>query len=136
MFKSDLKFWQKAAIYHPHDDKKFLALRRSFDDPSRPGKWDLVGGGVDFGELAELGLRREIKEEAGIEIKDIQPIYVFSRFLTDIKMYELFIGYRCIAKSENIILSKEHSEFLWATKEEFLQLESAQYLINMVEKLD
>jgi 8-oxo-dGTP diphosphatase len=42
--------------------------------------WELPGGGMDFGENPEQTLQREIKEEMGLEVQDIesQPSYFFS----------------------------------------------------------
>jgi len=42
------------------------------------GYWELPGGGLDFPETPEEGLRREIKEETGLTTIDIakQPSYV------------------------------------------------------------
>jgi 8-oxo-dGTP diphosphatase len=45
--------------------KKFLVVRED------SGIWDLPGGGVDWGETAEQCLRRELKEEMGFTITDI-----------------------------------------------------------------
>lgn len=38
------------------------------------GSYKLPGGGVDEGEEIETALRREVREETGYEITDIQPI--------------------------------------------------------------
>jgi 8-oxo-dGTP diphosphatase len=45
------------------------------------GEWDLPGGGLDWGESVEAGMRREIKEEMGLTVTSINqnPCY----FLTD-----------------------------------------------------
>ena len=40
------------------------------------GTLDLPGGFVDMGETVEQGMRREIKEETGLDVKEIQ--YLFS----------------------------------------------------------
>jgi 8-oxo-dGTP diphosphatase len=42
--------------------------------------WELPGGGMDFGENAKETLQREIKEEMGLEVQDIEskPSYFFS----------------------------------------------------------
>lgn len=37
------------------------------------GKWDLAGGGLEFGESVEECLRREIAEEMGLRIVSIEP---------------------------------------------------------------
>lgn len=37
------------------------------------GKWELPGGGLDWGELPQEGLTREIKEEMNLEVSYIAP---------------------------------------------------------------
>ena len=54
-------------------DRVLLTVRRS--DPCR-GMLDLPGGFVDFGETGEAAVRRELREELGIEVND--PAYLFS----------------------------------------------------------
>ena len=53
---------------------EMLVARRG-KEPAK-GTLDLVGGFVDMGETIEEGMRREIKEETGLEVADIQ--YLFS----------------------------------------------------------
>ncbi len=54
-------------------DGKALFIRRAKD----PGKGMLAmpGGFVDFGETAEDGFRREIREEVGVELDGIRFLY-------------------------------------------------------------
>lgn len=59
-------------------DGKVLLVR----EPARDGvhKWDLPGGGLDFGEDVETALRREAAEETGLTMTKISdvPIYVWT----------------------------------------------------------
>ena len=56
-----------AAIVVDETEDHVLLARRRFD-PFK-GYWDIPGGFVQSGETLEHGLRREIDEELGIEIK-------------------------------------------------------------------
>ena len=41
------------------------------------GAWLLPGGGVDEGESVEEGLRREMREETGLELDDIKAVATY-----------------------------------------------------------
>lgn len=124
-----INFHQKAIVLNR--EKKFLALKRSYGAKT----WDLPGGAVEIPEEHETGLRREISEEAGIEVgATIKPLEVVSGFNKEENGYYLFIGYVVTALGEKITLSSEHTEYRWVTKEEFLRLDATPYLKEFVEK--
>ncbi len=134
MFSEDMKFSQKAIVFHPTDHNKFLALKREPHDHSRPGKWDLPGGNLHFGQEADAGLRQEVREESGLEIDRVEPVKVWSRYFGMTKTYHLFIGYIAVGMSDTVTLSHEHTDFKWVTKDEFLALDSADYLVGLVKE--
>ena len=129
MFTDDMKFLQKAIVCH-QDGNRFLILKRAPYHPTRPNEWDFPGGNVIFGQTHIDSLLQEIKEETYLEVCDIKPIQVKTRYEENI--YYLYIGYAAKALSTDIILSEEHTEYKWTTKEEFLQLNVSDFLKELV----
>jgi len=132
MFTDDIKFLQKAVVFHPDKHELFLALKRSPDSFSRPNDWDLVGGNVLFGELHEDSLRKEIVEEANLEVGAFSPVQIITTYDKEKEIYYFFNGFYCRAKNNDVKISFEHSEYRWVTKEEFIDMKPAQYLVDLV----
>ncbi len=59
------------------DNNRLLIAKRSDSEAFMPGLWELVGGGVEYGEDPYDALKREFKEELSIEIKIIEPYFTF-----------------------------------------------------------
>lgn len=81
---------QKVVIFN--SKKESLFLRRS-DKCARAGGWDFPGGALEEEEAVE-GIIRETREEAGVEIEDIQLISLISHLRKDPQPSVLLIGYK------------------------------------------
>lgn len=101
---------QKAFIFNRSG--KVLIIHRTETAPSKPNCWDLPGGGIDFGEDPLKSIKREIKEETGLEISELQPFDLTSK-INDLGEFWVSIAYRACAKSENVRLSFEHNDYKW-----------------------
>lgn len=98
------------------------------------GHWDYVKGHIEAGETKEETLRRETKEESGIESIDIvKGFRKHTRYFYTAKGTELVkrkkagdgiwilktvYFYLAEAKSEEIAISDEHTAFSWLPFEE------------------
>jgi 8-oxo-dGTP diphosphatase len=133
-----VKILQKAVV--KNNESRILALKRT-DDAKRPnpGCWDLPGGWVEASDIAKWkakfgrgddndilvnALRREIKEETGLEVGNIRATHSASAFSDTKSVFIVAIGYFCNALNEGELkLSNEHCEYHWVAKDEFLKLE-------------
>ena len=55
-----------------NDQNQVLLAKRSTSEDC-PSTWSIPGGNLSPGEDEEVGLRREIKEELGVDIKTLLP---------------------------------------------------------------
>jgi len=97
---------------------KVLIGRRGKSSRDEVGKWDFPGGAVDFGETFEEAIKREAKEEFGINIKLIE----FFRPVQVIEPGKHWVGAFFIAKlasGEAKLLEKDKfSDLKWVSLEE------------------
>jgi 8-oxo-dGTP pyrophosphatase MutT (NUDIX family) len=71
---NQLFFAQKAFIVW---DRHILLIRKSDEDPDHPGRWEVPGGRMEFGEDVEAHLQREVREEVGLEIEAGRPFHIW-----------------------------------------------------------
>lgn len=106
--EKDLFSIAQRAILYDRSSKKFLLMKYRQDLT-----WSLPGGRVKNSESPLEALKREISEELGeIDYEVIKTIDTHSSNDT------FRIGYLVFYKSGEIMLSDEHEEFAWLTKEE------------------
>src|SRR4030067_513789 len=91
---------------------ELLLIRREKSDPHNPGTWEVPGGRLGLGENPFEGLKREAKEETGLDIVIGNPIKVH-HFTRDDGQRITMITFLCKPLSETVSLGREHTEFAW-----------------------
>ena len=95
------------------DQRRFLLVK------DIAGKWELPGGGLEHGESIEQGLRREVKEEMGLELSYITdtPDYFFTVFDRHTNEWICNAVYKTRVKDFNVTLTDECLEYRFFDKE-------------------
>jgi 8-oxo-dGTP diphosphatase len=108
--------------------ERYLLLRRAATKDFAAGVWECVTGRVDQGESFEEAVRREVREELGVEAH-LEAILGTTHFYrgTAVAENELLgvIYLAAIADPAAIVLSGEHDEARWVTAVEAATLLSA-----------
>ena len=98
-------------------DGKVLIIREAATNPdgTNVGKWDIPGGRMEFGELPDEALTREVKEETGLDVTIDRPFAVgqWQPVIQGEPSQIVAMYYRCEAEPGPVHLSKEHDEAIW-----------------------
>ncbi len=98
--------------------------------PKWNGMYVLPGGHLDFGEAVEECVVREVKEETGLDIKNIEFIKVKEfikdkRFVSGIRhLVSLVYKAQVTDDEQQVVLNEEATEFLWLKPEEAIKNEN------------
>lgn len=108
-----------ALIFNP--DGKMLLLKSH----KWMHKYTLVGGHIELGEKMKYALKREVKEETGLDIYDIEFI-LFQEFIFDDAFWKnrhfIFWEYACKTKSKRVTLNSEAQAYVWVFPKKALKL--------------
>lgn len=106
-----------------NNEGKYLLVRRSVEKYPEVGpKWDIVGGRIDPGSPLIDNLKREVKEETGLEIKGNPKLIEAQDILRIEGKHVVRLTYIGEADGE-VVLSEEHDNYGWFTIEEMDKLE-------------
>lgn len=102
-----------------------LLIRRG-QEPLK-GEWSIPGGVVELGEELAEGVRRELKEETGLEVEPVEIIGVFDRIMrggTDgarVRYHFVIVDYACRLKRGRLAPSSDVSDARWVLEKELPQ---------------
>ena len=108
----------------------------------RSSKWKnkhtVPGGHIELGERAEDAIRREVKEETGLDVEDVKLLLVQEAiYPKDYYKHEhfVFMDYICRAKNPQVKLDgRELQEYVWVNPKDAVKLDMEEYTRNFVNR--
>ena len=104
-------------------NERVLLVRRG--KPPLEDNWSIPGGMLELGETLQEGVRRELAEETGIEVRVLDIIEVFERISLDAsgraKYHFVVLDYLCVAIGGNVHAGSDASGVAWAAESELAQ---------------
>lgn len=119
---------------------KYLFGRKTKDVGPYPNTWHLLGGGVNLEKETLLNaIKREVKEEAGIEITDIESLGFNEEDglnKHNEKTHYVFHVYNAKYKSGKLTPNDDIEELKWFAKEEIKNIPLANPSIKLFKKIN
>jgi nucleoside triphosphatase len=106
----------------------------------RSHKWRdryvVPGGHIELGERMEEALRREVKEETGLDVYGIEFL-AFQEFIHDEDFWKrrhfIFFDFSCHTRTTDVTLNDEAQAYVWVPLDEALALDVEPYTRRAIE---
>ncbi len=121
------------------DRHRVLLIRRGCE-PLK-GEWSIPGGLLELGEELTVGVRRELREETGLEVTPIAQIMTFDRIQREgprVKYHYVVVDYLCRRKSGRLRPASDVVDARWVRRQDLPQFhltDMAPAVINQAFKL-
>lgn len=101
------------------EDGKFLILKRSEKEIQNPGQWTVPGGKVERGESIIGTLKKEIKEESGLELDGEPEFYGDDEFTRVDNHHVLVPKFTGKVRTGEVKIDKnDFDDFAWISKDD------------------
>jgi len=102
------------------------------------GYWSLPGGAVETGERLEAALRREIREETGLEVDVLSVVEIFERIMPDaagcVEYHYVLIDYLCRPSGGTLCAATDARGCEWYSESELAGLKITEGTLAVIEK--
>jgi len=126
----DVPLYALGAVVYVERGDEILLLKRA-EGTALAGQWFLPGGAIERDELPEDGARRELREEAGIEIDgDLELIGAYPIHAYGVDMVQLSYRGR-VADDTEVTISHEHDGAQWVRPRDMRELLSESFITEL-----
>lgn len=117
---------------------KVLLLQRSAKEKIYPGLWELPSGKRENLESSIEAVKREVREETGLNIEIIRPLNIFEYLMEKDDLIKDTTKINFLAKIKGkykVKISKEHDNFAWVDKKELSKYKISKEIKNTILKI-
>lgn len=118
-----------------HRDRVLLVRRGG--QPAA-GKWSLPGGLVEVGESSVDAIRRELKEECGIDARIVGVAGVIDRITRDaegrVRYHYVLVDYLALVDSDACAAGSDAADCRWVDVDRVSELDITDGLVDMIER--
>jgi 8-oxo-dGTP diphosphatase len=126
MEKTSKHFVSVAAVISDSNGRALVIRRRD------NGQWEPPGGTLEIGETIYAGLRREVKEETGLEVEPESLAGVYK----NMKAGVVALVFRCTVLRGTPHETQESSDVTWMTRDEIRERVVEAFAIRLLDGLD
>jgi 8-oxo-dGTP diphosphatase len=118
-----------------HEGRALLIKRGG---PPLEGQWSIPGGTLELGESIQEGVRRELLEETGIEVRVGELIEVFDRIFRDaagkIQYHFVIVDYLCEKISGEAKPASDVTDTAWVREEDLWNYKLTEAATRVIRK--
>ena len=115
---------------------RFLLTRRKDKKKAFANRWHIPGGSWEINEDIDTAIRREVKEELGIKLKEYKVLpYIFEEIRGD-RFYLYVVFYAPFPEKAKIVLNEEADLYGWFTLDEIKKLPSFPLTYQQIKKVN
>jgi 8-oxo-dGTP diphosphatase len=116
------------------EDGAVLLVRRAF--PPRQGEWSLPGGRLELGESLTDGVRREVREETGLDVEPGVVVDVFDRVHRDeagrIRYHFVIVDFLCRPCGGTLAAGDDAADVRWVPRADVAALGVNAYAVDVI----
>jgi len=112
---------------------RVLLIRRG-SEPLK-GAWSIPGGLLELGEELAEGVRRELKEETGLDVKPLEVLAVFDRVFREgprVRYHYVIVDYACRLKGGRLRAASDVLDARWVRREDLPQYHLSEKAISVL----
>jgi 8-oxo-dGTP diphosphatase len=102
------------------------------------GWWSLPGGALELGEALKDAVRREVREETGLEIEPFEVFEVFERIMRDAagapEYHYVLIDYRCEVTGGDLKPGDDVCAVEWVSREALRGMQITEGTLAVIER--